>query len=311
MDLKHLGYITEIANTGSFSEAAKNLYISQPSLSQYVQRLESKYGVSLFNRTRSHITLTDAGRLYIRTGAALLDMEQKITDSVLSGGVNDGKVVIGISPYRDCYILAKALKLFDSLYPRARIRLFEHRNSILEDMLTKGDIDMMIGPHTNDSPAFIRTKLFSERMLIAVAPNYWFFHENDVRTCSIDGKRYPSINLEDLSSARFIMLSAGTVLRSKAEDLCRRAGFTPRVILESKDIGAVHAMAAAGIGVTFVPESFVACHPLKSDAEYYLPMDCDLDMEMSIIRCAGRPLPPAAAEFARILLSQWETGAPL
>ena len=84
MNARQFRYILVLAAEGSFSKAAKVLNISQPSLSQYVKKIEKQCGLSLFERTNNEVRLTDAGRVYIEAGRKILDIEHQMEGQFLS-----------------------------------------------------------------------------------------------------------------------------------------------------------------------------------------------------------------------------------
>ena len=78
MNMKQLKYVLVLAHEGSFSLAADTLGISQPSISQYIKKIEKEQGVELFDRTSGDVRITDAGRIYIEDGRKILDLEKQM-----------------------------------------------------------------------------------------------------------------------------------------------------------------------------------------------------------------------------------------
>ncbi len=105
MNSRQLQYVTTVAETGSISAAAQKLYISQPSLSQYIQKIEGELGIELFERT-SPLRLTTAGKVYVETAKNIL-LEQSELEKVI-GDIKDykyGSLTIGTTPYWPAWVL--------------------------------------------------------------------------------------------------------------------------------------------------------------------------------------------------------------
>jgi len=118
MNTKQLQYVQVLSQEGSFGRAAERLGISQPSLSQYIKKIEQQIGISLFDRTGNEVRLTDAGRIYVETGKQILDLERRMQNSFSDLGCNAaGSVIIGTSPYRSVCMMPPAVRRFQQIFP--------------------------------------------------------------------------------------------------------------------------------------------------------------------------------------------------
>ena len=117
MNLKQFKYVLVLARTGSFSAAAEELNISQPSLSQYIKKIERDLGIELFDRAGGNVRLTDAGRVYIDIGRKMLDLEHRMSVALSDLSENKtGSVIVGTSPYRSASMMPTIAKRFRELY---------------------------------------------------------------------------------------------------------------------------------------------------------------------------------------------------
>ena len=106
MNTKQLHYVLTLAHEGSFSKAADTLNITQPSLSQYIKKIEREIGLELFDRANGDIRLTDAGRVYIDAGKKILDIEHQMENSFTDmADHKTGSLIIGAAPYRAASML--------------------------------------------------------------------------------------------------------------------------------------------------------------------------------------------------------------
>ena len=101
MNIKQYKYVITLAKESSFSKAADVLNITQPSLSQYIKKIEKGIGLELFDRTNGDVRLTDAGRVYIEAGRKILDLEHQMEVSFSDLAAHKtGSLIIGAAPYR-------------------------------------------------------------------------------------------------------------------------------------------------------------------------------------------------------------------
>lgn len=106
MNTKQFQYVLALAQEGSFSKAADTLNITQPSLSQYIKKIEKQIGLVLFDRTNGDVRLTDAGKVYIETGRKILDLEHRMENSFTDlSNYKTGSLIIGAAPYRAASML--------------------------------------------------------------------------------------------------------------------------------------------------------------------------------------------------------------
>ena len=113
MELRQLRYMLAVAEEKSFSQAAKKLYIAQPHLSQYIQKLETQLGVKLFDRSRTPLTLTLAGEQFAQKARQILRLNNNLLQQMKDyTEEKNGRLVLGISPVRSAYH-------YRSFYPRS------------------------------------------------------------------------------------------------------------------------------------------------------------------------------------------------
>lgn len=303
MNQRHFLYIRTIAEERNFSRAAEKLYISQPSLSQSVKRIEAQYGVPLFYRSRGAVVLTAAGERYLQVGEKILKKEQDILFQVQQArDLQRGRLRIGVAPYRDCNILAPAVRAFQRQYPGIEIVLQETGQTEAENGLVAGNLDIALGMPPRKSSNLDFECLFHDRLLLSVSPAHWYFQVHQVQIKE-SAEGYPVIHLADMAQCDFILLTNRQVLRNMEDDLCAEAGFSPHIVVETKDVAAAHTMAAAGLGAAFLPESFLRFGRLEAPICYYqidLPAH---SIALGILRSLNQDFSPSAARFAAILRS--------
>ena len=266
MDFRELVYITVVADCKSVTAAAKKMYISQPSLSQIISKVENDLGIKLFDRTAYPITLTYAGEKYVDTARKILMMKdnlrRELTD--IGNGVR-GKITVGIPVERAGYMLPETLKEFRRVYPGVEIRTQEAMASVLLESLQKGETNLVVIPKNEDGlgPELQEELIYREELLFVAGPG--------VVTPDMLTEDGAYIRVEKVTDLPFIILKKGHAIRRAVDRLFRNCGATPNIIMETtSNINAVQ-LANSGYGATIVPERAVEifggrekfnCYPL-------------------------------------------------
>ncbi|MBW7572680.1 LysR family transcriptional regulator [Caproiciproducens faecalis] len=298
MNTRQLQYVLTVAQEKSFSKAAEKLHVSQPSLSQYVQRLEEELETELFDRSSIPLKLTYTGSLYCDTAKEFLSLEDQLVAQIKDAANSKrGRISIGISPYRTTYLLPPVLREFRRRYPDIEIELNEKRNQELEELLLSGDVDVAVTvlPLRNDQ--LVHQVLFNEKIVLAV-PKEGFDRFIPAQT---RGKPLASVDLELLKDAPFIALTSDYRLHDIMLNLCKEAGFTPNIILYCRNIEAVRAMVIEGLGVSILPYNpYIFLHS-RIHPDYYTLEGLSDSREIAISFKKNRYLTNAAKAFVRIL----------
>jgi DNA-binding transcriptional LysR family regulator len=239
MELHHLRYFEAVARHGHVTRAAQELHIAQPSLSKQIQSLEAELGVALFDRVGRRVELTAAGRLLLPYARRAL---REVSDARAAlqqwSNLEQGQVALGAPPTVGAHLLPQALAAFHQRYPGIGLYLHEMGAARLAALLDEGAIDLAVVSVA--LPAFLSAELFSEALVVAVAEEHPLARQKTVRGA-------------DLADQPFILFPEGYELRSRTLQLCRAAGFEPRVVLDGGETDTVVRLVAAGLGVAVVP----------------------------------------------------------
>lgn len=253
-------YLNALVTEGSFSRAARVLQISQPSISQFLHRIEQEAGAQLIDRTAKPLRYTYAGECFIKTEQEieqLREMRAKLLSDI-GEGVR-GHVRIGSSHYRSTYFLAQVLPVFRREYPEVTVSLAEGTTKELEEMALEGatDLSLVIAPLYNNELEY--AELYRERYLIAMSPEARA--AKNAPAVPAEGSAYPTLRFSYLNGEPFIIIKQGQKFRNLYEDLCRVTRTTPQVMLESESPMAALHLASAGLGATFVTQTLAKrCH---------------------------------------------------
>src|SRR5580700_10175541 len=145
MELQQLRYFCAIADTGSFTRAAQQTHVSQPSLSQQIRKLEDELGARLLDRLGRTVQLTELGRSFLpRARAVLRDIEAARSDVVEKKASISGPIAVGVIPTIAPYFLPPILASFSRKYPEARVTVVEEITPLLLERLRAGTTDVAI-----------------------------------------------------------------------------------------------------------------------------------------------------------------------
>ena len=248
MNTKQFKYALLLANEKSFSRAAEILGISQPSLSQYLKKIESEVGAKLFDRSGSEVRLTDAGRAYIEAGKKILDIEHQMEGKIADIN-NDikGSIVVGISPYRTISLMPEAIQRFTAKYPGFKVCLEERTGAELLEGSERGEYDLCITPAPVDAKKFDYIKIMDEEIVLAAPEGRSF------KTVTDKDRKYPVIDISVLAKENIITLSESQLMQKMLDDICSEYGISYRSSVTCTSIKAQIAMIREGLGIAIVP----------------------------------------------------------
>ena len=143
MDFKDLSYVVAIAEYQKITTAANALFISQPTLTKFLQNLEHDLGQKLFHRVGNKFLLTYAGQRYVAKAVEILKLKKELDDEMADIiKSNSGELKVGYPAVRGGYMLPCTLPLFKKLYPNVKINTTEAPSATLESMLVDGSVDL-------------------------------------------------------------------------------------------------------------------------------------------------------------------------
>lgn len=248
MDFKQITYIIKVAECRNITKAARELYISQPSLSQLISKAEEELGIRIFDRNTNPLTLTYAGKRYIEEAKKIIDINENIKKELQDiAGCQKGLIVFGIPRERGSYMLPPLIKRFRERYPEVDIQIVEENTDLLLEHLKKGHLDLIFIPERKQDEELSYEKIYEEELFLAVG--------NGVldRTKCLDGYS-DVIDWEKIQDLPFVVLKQGHGSRKTCEEIFARYGFSPRILLETSSNLTALRMAEEGVAAAIVPE---------------------------------------------------------
>jgi DNA-binding transcriptional LysR family regulator len=245
VNLRQLEYFVAIAESGSLTQAAERLLVSQPSLSQQIRSLEAELGGSLFERLPRGVRLTAAGHELLIEARATLAHAQRARRVVRRAlELEVGQLEVAVTSSAALGILPAVLRDWQGRHPEIEVSLLEypHRRA-LEEAARDGAGDIAVGSTPEDWNGEVRRLGWEEMVL--VLPDGDPLLERD------------AVALTELADRRWVHYSRVTGLAAVVDFCCAAAGFSPRVAVRTSQVAAAPPFAAAGIGPALVPEHIV------------------------------------------------------
>ena len=288
MTLQQLLYFVAVANVRSFTQAADQVGVSQPTLSRALRTLETELGSPLLNRGAS-VTLTPAGEAVLPLARRMLaDAETARTTVAELVGLHRGRVRIGATPSLCIGVLADVLRVFHERHPEIHVELAEDGSQPLVADLVRGDLDiaLVIVPPDGVDPALHTAPLLRERLSVA--------SPRGRRPLTSRG----SMTVSELAKHNLVMVRKGYDLREVTLRAYAVAGVTPRIAVEGGEMDAVLRMVEAGTGVAVVPDLVFAGRPRLRRTV----LNPALHRTVALARRADIAPSPAVTAFADTLL---------
>ena len=241
MNLRALQYFVKLAELRHFSKAAEACFVSQPTLSTQIRKLEDELGVQLVERSPRKIMLTPVGEeIAERARLVLSDVDQIRAVARRAGDPADGNLRLGLFPTLAPYVLPHVIPTIRKRYPNLRLQLAEEKTEDILKMLQQGELDAaLLALPVNDEGMDVEI-LFEEPFVLALPGGH-----------SLGEKS--SITLKDLNGSELLLLDEGHCLRDHALEVCALAGAHERVDFHATSMETLRQMVAADVGITLMP----------------------------------------------------------
>ena len=252
MNLEQLTGFVEVARLGSFTRAAEELHLAQPSLSRQIASLEQDLGAELLHRARSGSTPTSAGELLLPLARRMLaDAESVRRELAELAGLERGRVRLGATPTLCISLVAEVLNAFHAAHPAIELHLAEDGSRSLFDRLARGELDLALVTTSTAAVvgAFTVTPLLVEELVVV---------SSAARPPLADGD---AIGLAAVAGLPQIVFNSSYDLRRTTDAAFAAAGLEPDVVLEGAEMDAVLRFAERGLGVAIVPAMVLQGRP--------------------------------------------------
>ncbi len=271
-------YVYEVYKEKSFTKAAQNLFISQPSLSATVKRIEKKVGYPIFDRSTKPLGLTECGQKYIQAVESIFAAQNEFAGFINDwGDLKTGSLVLGGSSLFSSWILPQLMGSFTRKYPLVKLVLVEESTAELEKLLQNGRVDLVIDNCLLDSGIFDSCVYKEEHLLLAVPGNFPVNEKlqmfqlciDDIKNGTYLTNEVPDVPLDCFRKEPFIVLKPENDTGKRAMDICRSHSFVPDVLLELDQQQTAYNITCSGLGISFISDTLIARTPDNPHVVYY------------------------------------------
>lgn len=240
--LKDLRYLVAIADTRHFGRAAERCFVSQPTLSAQIKKLEDYLGIQLIERQPKNLTLTDAGEQIVARARRIVEASEEVV--TLARTHRDplaGRLRVALLPTVGPYLLPQVARPIRKALPRLELRLYEYQTAQILEKLEDGSVDLGILALPVELDGLQCRELFAEAFMVAMPDRHRLAKRETVR-------------IEDLKDEQLLLLEDGHCLRDQALEVCSRVGLHEKQDFRATSLETLRQMVATGAGVTLLPE---------------------------------------------------------
>ena len=290
-------YVLQVASEGTFSAAAKRLFVSQPSLSQAIKKIEVEIGMPLFDRSQTPLQLTAAGEIYLHKAKEMQRIYHELVQETADlTGMKSGMLIIGSSRTRSSCYLTQPIIEFHRRYPGIRLMVKEHSVQELKEAVAAGDVDFALIYEPLESN-FERIPLLSEKTLLALPSTHPFAQGYN----HVQGAPYPVMSFARMHKQPFICLQESRRMSRIFSDLCVETQCSPNVVFEANSIVDAAELCAAGMGATLVTD-MVVHNGRWSEPPCFFQLEEQVDDRQLVAAYArNKHLSQAARKFIELL----------
>ncbi len=240
--LKDLRYLVAVADTGHFGQAARRCFISQPTLSAQLKKLEDYLGVPLIERQPRGATLTQAGEQIVARARLILSAsDEVVTLAQTHRDPLSGRLKVAMIPTVGPYVLPQVAPAVRKQMPRLDLLLFEYQTAAMLEKIQAGEIDVGVLALPVENDGLASRKLYDEDFNVALPESHRLASQATVR-------------IADLEEECLLLLEEGHCLRDQALEVCGRIAIHERQDFRATSLETLRQMVAAGAGVTLMPE---------------------------------------------------------
>ncbi len=246
MTLTELRYIVSVAQERHFGRAAQRCFVSQPTLSIAIKKLEEELGVALFDRSSNEVLTTEAGERIVSQARRVLEEAERIKQMAneeqneLEGAFKLG-LIFTVAPY----LLPKLILALRDLAPQMPLMLEENHTVTLTDALKKGELDAIVVAEPFHEAGIVTVPLYDEAFFV-ITPKGHRFEELD------------AVSTTELAKEQVLLLTEGNCMRDQVLDSCSELASRQKILgltntVQGSSITTIRCMVASGLGISVLP----------------------------------------------------------
>lgn len=308
MNSQQIEYVLAVAEERSFSKAAQKLFVTQPSLSQVIAKLENQFGTQFFDRSTNPVQITQAGSIFLKHAKEICSHENMIKSEINElSELKNGTLNIGTTPFRASCLLAPSITSFHRKHNNIRIKIIEDNPDNLKNLLMDGSIDIAITKGRFNSNLFCTEKIMTDKLYIAVSENNpinrgmsdFRLSADDIKTNRVEKLSKKKVDVSFFRDENFLMIKNDNAVDEIIAEFIEHFGFKPNIAMCANHIETLFAFVLSGMGIAFIPEMFIRFANIQYHAVYY--QIGSLCSDVYVVSKRGRQISKATDEYKNIL----------
>lgn len=299
MDLKQLEYMVQIAEEKNITKAAEKLFITQSALNQQLLKLEKDLGATLFYRSRTNWHLTEVGEIYISTAKEILGLKKK-TYNRISDLINmkNTHLSIGLTPERGISMFASVYPEFHKLHPHVIVEPIELSVREQEVMINRRELDVGFLTLSDDMQKSdnIYISILKEDIIVAIPSSHPLAKKG-----GMDSYLLNDIDLEMLKEDNFVLISKGSTIREAINPIFKEAGFSPKLLFETRSCQTLINMVMKNLCCTILPRHYA----INSKDVVYFSLPQKPQLRVVAMHKKGVYLSKATEDFIKLASTYW------
>ncbi len=247
MEIQQLRYVVNLALEQHFARAAQRSYVTQPTLSQQVKKLEEELGVVLFERSSQGVRLTAAGKDFLPHAQSVLDQVAAAKEAVEDGPIR-GRIALGAIPTICPYWVPKLIQRKQKQLGEVQLALYEETTPVLLQSLKNGRLDFAVMALPVGDATLSSVSLGKEAFWVVLPANHVLSDRSQ-------------LTLQDIQAERMLILQEGHCFGDQSVSFCGKQRSDDQVVFLGSSLTSVLELTAAGEGITFAPH--MAVRPRK------------------------------------------------
>lgn len=293
---KALSYILAIAECGTITAAAEQLYISQPALSRYLKALEERMDITLFDRIDNRLYLTPVGHRYVEYAQRIHALEQEMARTLtLYQNETKKRILMGIPEHWVSFLVPQLMFSLKSLMPSVELEIVDVNSMQLEQLLLDYNVDMTISRRPNNQQEISSQFLHSDPIYLAAPQSL----AGKLKTMGKTASNIPIISLDEFPGLKCILPKEGQSLRRQVDLIFASIHAAPAPTLTCRSIEASMRLVGEDYGCCFV--SGMHMHSVSTrNRLYFFAIDHpQATLSLHVNYLAGRTLPAHIQQFIR------------
>lgn len=270
MDLREMRYIIELSKTKHMTQAANNLYISQPALYKSLRKVEAELDTALFYKHGNELLPTDTGKIVIENAQNILNMASHMEDAITATkDLKQGKIHIGFTSVVGTIYLPELLVEFQQKYPGIKLHIIEEGGAKLANMTENGELDIAMVLRPVHSDALNEIPIIRDQQAVCVPFGHPWYSKD-------------SIQIEDFEEESFITFNENFSVYNQIMERFREANVQPNIAFSGADGQFIYKYAIASKKVAILPKPMIELYCNNDDIKI-IPFSPTFPWELCLI----------------------------